>query len=150
MNDIKQKAECNNLLGKEDNLALYTVLYYALSSNKSLTIKEILSRIDKKFHIEITPNKANYILKLFVDKDIVRKSVKNGTHKYYLHQKIYFPSQNTPIPVYQVGLLVFAFILMVINFFFSNNITAKWMSLTFFGSLLLVLITHQFMFDYRR
>ena len=150
MKDIKQKAECNNLLGKEDNLALYIVLYYALSNNKNLAIKEILSRVEKKFSIVITPNKANYILKSFVDKDIVRQSVKKGIHEYYLHEKIYFPSQNTPIPIYQVGLLVFAFVIMLLNFFMSNNLTAKWMSLTFFASLLLVVITHQFMFDYKR
>lgn len=150
MKEIKQKAECNNLLGKEDNLALYIVLYYALSSKKNLSIKEILSKVEKKFSIVITPNKANYILKSFVDKDIVRKSVKNGTHEYYLHEKIYFPSQNTPIPIYQVGLLLFSFTIMIINFLVSSNIVAKWMSLTFFASLILVVITHQFMFDYRR
>lgn len=147
--EIKEKAECNSLLGKLDNLAVYTVLYYGLSDNKSFTTKEIISEVKKRFLIEITPNKVNYVLKPFVEKDIVRKNIKNGIHKYYLQRKIYTPSQNTPIPLYQLSLLVFGFVVMLFNFMYFDNITAKWIGLTFFGTLLLVVVVHQFMFEYK-
>ena len=147
--EIEQKAECNSLLGKPDNLAVYTVLYYGLSDNKSFTIKEIISEVNKKFLMDITSNKVNYILKPFVERDIVRKNIKNGIHKYYLNKRIYTPSQNTPIPLYQLGLLVFGFAIMLFNFMYLNSIIAKWVGLTFFGTLLLVVVVHQFMFEYR-
>lgn len=147
--EIKQKAECNSLLGKSDNLAVYTVLYYGLSDDRSFTVKDIISEAKKKFDMDITSNKVNYVLKPFVEKDIVRKNIKNGTHKYYLHEKIYIPSQNTPIPFYQLGLLMFGFAFMFFNFLFIESVTIKWIGLTFFGTLLLVVIVHQFLFEYK-
>ena len=147
--EINQKAECNSLLGKSDNLAVYTVLYYGLSDNKRFTVKEIMSEVKKRFDMEISSNKVNYVLKPFVEKDIIRKVIKNGIHKYYLHERIYTPSQNTPIPLYQLGLLIFGFLVMFFNFVYVENITAKWMGLTFFGTLLLVVVVHQFLFEYK-
>lgn len=149
MKTIEERAEYNNLLGKSENLAIYIVLYYALSDTKTLTIKEIISKIDKRFSGEITHNKANYILKTFVEKDIVRKNIKNGIHKYYLHKQIYIPSENTPIPQYQLVLITFGCVVMLFNFICMNNIIFKWTSLTFFGTVLLVIISHQFMFEYK-
>ena len=150
MKTIEEKAECNNLLGKPDNLAVYIVLYYALSVSKALTIKAIIIEVKNNFDMDITSNKVNYILKPFVEKDIIRKNIKNGIHKYYLHKQIYIPSKNTPIPFYQLALLVFGCLIMLFNFFFVSNVLFKLTSLTFFGTLLLVVITHQFMFDYKR
>lgn len=149
MKQIEERAECNNLLSKPENLAVYIVLYYALNDSKSLTIKEIIDRVKKNFSMVIASNKVNYVLKGFVDKDIVRKNVKAGIYKYYLHKKIYIPSQNTPIPIYQVVLLVIGFLIMSISFVSTIDIIFKWMGLTFFGTLLLVVISHQIMFEYK-
>lgn len=126
------------------------MLYYALSDSKAITIKEIVTRANKLFSIEITFNKAHYILKNFVEKDIVRKSIKNGIHKYYLHNQIYIPSQNTPIPQYQLVLIISGGLIMLFSFLFIDNSLLKWASLTFFGTVLLVIISHQFMFEYKR
>jgi len=149
MNKIEKQAACNNLLGKPDNLSVYIVLYYSKSNNKALTIKEIIEKVRKKFSIEITSNKVNYILKPFVEKDIIRKDIKNGIHKYYLHKEIYIPSQNTLIPPYQLVLLAIGVVVMFFNFAFVSDSLLKWVSLTFFGTLLLVVISHQYMFDYK-
>lgn len=146
---IEERAECNSLLGKPDNLAIYTILYYGMNDNKRFTIKEIVSEVEKKFSMSIASNKVNYVLKGFVEKDIVRKSVKNGIYKYYLYKKIYTPSQNTPIPIYQISLLIIGFISMLTNFTIIDNTLTRWMSLTFFGTVLLVVIFHQFMFEYK-
>ena len=147
--EINQRAECNSLLGKPDNLVVYIILYYGLSNDKRFTVKDIISEADEKFSMELTTNKVNYVLKSFVDKDIIRKNIKDGIHKYYLHERIYIPSHNTPIPVYQLGLLVIGLVFMFLNFVYVNNSTVNWMGLTFFGTLLLVVVVHQFMFDYK-
>lgn len=144
MKDIELKAVCNNLLGSEETLALYMTLYYA---TKNLTSHEIIDITKNKYGVDIDINRFYYILKSFTEKDIIRKHVKNGAHTYHLHRKIYIPSSNTPIPTYQLFMLVTVFLFVAEAFLFDEEVIFKLSSIVSFSTLIAVVILHQLMFE---
>ena len=147
--DIEEMAISNKLLSTPENLSVYMALFQAHSDDKKLKINEIENAVKQNYNQELDRNKIWRVLQSLMENEVVYKKIhlNSKNDEYYLTNVIYSPIFYTPIPIYQLLLMIIVTPITGLLYLFSDNIMAMQISVTSFAIITLHMALHYISFN---
>ena len=143
--NLRDIAESNKLLAKEEAVAIYDIMYYASIDNKKMTVQEIMEDVKDKHSCDLTYKQVWTVLEALCKSDVMRKHIKKGTNRYYLHKRIQNVSGFAPVHNYQLILLFASFMCFAYSIVVESHLLPMFFSS--FVTILTIVIVHYLVFE---
>ena len=146
MQNLNNLADSNRLLNTPEKIAVYTILYTAKARGTQLSIQQIKESAKAQYNIDIDYYKTSRIIDTFQEECIISEGA-TYPKTYHLINTIYVPFNHSPIPAYQLSLLLAGALGTAYVASFTTDTVTKIAVISSFVTILSIVSIHYLIFE---